>query len=52
MNKLIMTLGKQHSEHFHDEKAYEKFLHNIFPPGHVQEPCKLIELPKSFGNTE
>ncbi|MFW2371938.1 MAG: TusE/DsrC/DsvC family sulfur relay protein [Gammaproteobacteria bacterium] len=52
MHKLVMTLGKQHGEHFHDEKAYEKFLYDIFPHGPVQELCKLAGLPKPLGDTE
>jgi tRNA 2-thiouridine synthesizing protein E len=52
MHKLVMTLGKQHGEHFHDEKAYEKFLYDIFPHGPVQELCKLAGLPKPVGDTE
>jgi len=52
MHKLVMTLGKQHGEHFHDEKAYEKFLYDIFPHGPVQELCKLAGLPKPLDDTE
>ena len=52
MHKLVMTLGKQHGEHFHDEKAYDKFLYEIFPHGPVQEFCKLAGLPKPVGDTE
>ena len=51
MHKLVMTLGKQHGEHFHDKKAYEKFLYSIFPYGPVQELCKLAGLPKPVGDT-
>jgi len=52
MRKLVLTLGKQHGEHFHDEKTYEKFLYDIFPHGPVQELCKLAGLPKPLGDTE
>ena len=52
MHKLVITLGKQHGEHFHDEKAYEKFLYDIFPHGPVQELCKLAGLPKPLADTE
>ena len=52
MHKLVITLGKQHGEHFHDEKVYEKFLYDIFPHGPVQELCKLAGLPKPLADTE
>jgi tRNA 2-thiouridine synthesizing protein E len=52
MHKLVLTLGKQHGEHFHDEKAYEKFLYDLFPRGPVQELCKLAGLPKPLGDIE
>lgn len=52
MHKLVMTLGKQHGEHFHDEKSYQKYLYDIFPHGPVQELCKLAGLPKPIGDTE
>jgi len=46
MHKLVMTLGKCHGQHFHDQKAYEKFLYELFPRGPVPELCKLAGLPK------
>jgi TusE/DsrC/DsvC family sulfur relay protein len=46
MHELVMTLGKHHGEHFHDHKAYEKFLYQLFPRGPVPELCKLAGLPK------
>ncbi len=46
MHKLVMTLGKYHGQHFHDHKAYEKFLYEHFPRGPVPELCKLAGLPK------
>ena len=52
MHKLVLTLGKHHGEHFHDEKAYEQFLYDIFPHGPVQELCKLAGLPKPVEDTE
>ena len=52
MHKLVLTLGKQHGEHFHDEKTYEKFLYEMFPHGPVQELCKLAGLPKPLGDTQ
>lgn len=52
MHKLVMTLGRQHGEHFHDKKEYEKFLYQIFPHGPVQELCKLAGLPKPLDDVE
>lgn len=52
MHKLVTTLGRQHGQHFHDEKQYEKFLYKIFPHGPVQELCKLAGLPKPIDDTE
>ena len=52
MHKPVKTSGKQHGEHFHDKKAYAKFLYGIFPHGPVQVPCKLAGLAKSLGDAE
>jgi tRNA 2-thiouridine synthesizing protein E len=52
MHKLVLSLGKHHGEHFHDEKAYEHFLYKLFPRGPVQELCKLAGLAKPVGDTE
>lgn len=46
MRKLVMTLGKYHGQKFHDHKAYEKYLYQLFPHGPVTELCKLAGLPK------
>jgi len=46
MHKLVMSLGKYHGQHFHDHKAYEKFLYEQFPRGPIPELCKLAGLPK------
>jgi len=46
MHKLVMTLGKHHGQHFHDHKAYQKFLYELYPRGPVPELCKLAGLPK------
>lgn len=46
MHQLVMTLGKQHGEHFRDRKEYEAFLYRLFPKGPVLELCKLAGLPK------
>lgn len=52
MHKLVTTLGRQHGEHFHDEKEYEKYLYKIFPHGPVQELCKLAGLPKPLDDVD
>ena len=45
MHKLVMTLGKCHGEHYHDRKAYENFLYELFPHGPIPALCKLAGLP-------
>jgi len=52
MHKPVKTSGKQHGEHFHDKKAYAKFLYGIFPHGPVQVPCKLAGLAKPLGDAQ
>jgi TusE/DsrC/DsvC family sulfur relay protein len=52
MHKLVESLGKHHGEHFHDHKAYEKFLYELFPHGPIEELCKLAGLPKPVGDVE
>jgi len=46
MHRLVMTLGKHHGESFHDHKAYENYLYELFPHGPIPELCKLAGLPK------
>jgi tRNA 2-thiouridine synthesizing protein E len=46
MHKLVMTLGRHHGKDFHDRKAYERYLYELFPHGPVPELCKLAGLPK------
>lgn len=46
MHQVIMTLGKQHGEHFSDQKEYEKYLYKLFPKGPIQQLCRLAGLPR------
>jgi tRNA 2-thiouridine synthesizing protein E len=46
MHQLVRTLGKHHGERFHEEKAYEAFLYELFPKAPVARLCKLAGLPK------
>ncbi|HEB57868.1 MAG TPA: TusE/DsrC/DsvC family sulfur relay protein [Gammaproteobacteria bacterium] len=46
MRKLVLTLGRHHGEPFHDAKAYEEFLYELFPTSPVAELSKLAGLPK------
>jgi tRNA 2-thiouridine synthesizing protein E len=46
MHVLVRTLGRQHGERFHDEKAYERHLYRLFPSDPVRALCKLAGLPK------
>ncbi|MEN8130614.1 MAG: TusE/DsrC/DsvC family sulfur relay protein [Pseudomonadota bacterium] len=45
MHKLVLTLGKHHGQHFHEQEAYKKFLYELFPHGPVRMLCKLAGLP-------
>jgi len=51
MRQLVLTLGRQHGEHFHDRKSYEKFLYRLFPRDPVRELCKLAGLPRPEPDT-
>ncbi len=51
MRQLVLTLGRQHGEHFHDRKTYEKFLYRLVPRDPVRELCKLAGLPKPEPDT-
>lgn len=52
MHKLVMTLGKNIGKHFHDHKAYEKYLYELFPHGPIPELCKLAGLSKPSSEFE
>ncbi|MEN8108255.1 MAG: TusE/DsrC/DsvC family sulfur relay protein [Pseudomonadota bacterium] len=45
MHDIVLTLGKQKGEHFHNRKAYEKHIYSLFPRDPVHELCKLAGLP-------
>lgn len=51
MRQLVLSLGRQHGEHFHDRKTYEKFLYRLFPRDPVRELCKLAGLPRPEPDT-
>lgn len=51
MHQLVLSLGRQHGVHFHDRKAYEKFLYRLFPRDPMRELCKLAGLPKPEPDT-
>ncbi len=44
MHTLIQDLGSK-SKQFHDRKAYEKHIYNLFPRDPIGEICKLAGLP-------
>jgi len=44
MHKVVRELGKKDA-HFHDQKAYEKHIYNLFPKDPTHEVCKLAGLP-------
>ena len=51
MRQLVLILGRQHGVHFHDRKAYEKILYQLFPRDPMRELCKLAGLPKPEPDT-
>ena len=51
MHQIVQTLGQMHGMHFHDRKAYEKFMYRLFPRDPVRELCKLAGLPKPEPDT-
>jgi tRNA 2-thiouridine synthesizing protein E len=44
MHAMVKTLGRK-NVHFHEKKAYEKHIYNLFPKDPVHELCKLSGLP-------
>ncbi len=52
MHKLVMTLGKNKGEHFHDQESYKNFLYELFPHGPVRVLSKLAGLPKPVNDVE
>jgi tRNA 2-thiouridine synthesizing protein E len=46
MRQLVLNLGRQSGEHFHDRKHYEKFVYKLFPRDPIRELCKLAGLSK------
>lgn len=45
MHQLVMTLGKNIGDRFHDHKAWEKHIYSLFPTNPLNEICKLAGLP-------
>ena len=45
MHKIVRTLGKTKGDHFHNQKAYEKHIYQLFPVDPIHEICKLAGLP-------
>ena len=37
MRQLVLNLGRQSGEHFHDRKTYEKFVYRLFPRDPIRE---------------
>ena len=44
MHKVVRELGNK-DKHFHDQKAYEKHIYQLFPKDPTHEVCKLAGLP-------
>lgn len=45
MRELVMTLGKQHGEHFHDREKYKEFIYKLFPYCPIGTIARLAGLP-------
>ncbi len=46
MHLVIKDLGQSLGKTFKEEKAYKKFLYELFPTDPIRELCKLAGLPK------
>ena len=51
MHQIVLTLGKQKGQLFHERKDYERFLYELFSTDPVHELCKLAGLPKPQPDT-
>lgn len=45
MHQIVCTLGKAKGRRFHEQKAYEKHIYQLFPKDPAHEVCKLAGLP-------
>lgn len=45
MHSMVRTLGKSKGSRFHNQKAYEKHIYDLFPTDPIHELCKLAGLP-------
>lgn len=45
MHRIVRTLGKTKGSHFHNQKAYEQHIYQLFPSDPVHGLCKLAGLP-------
>lgn len=51
MHQMVLDLGAQHGERFHDRKAYEQHLYRLFPTDPIHELCRLAGLPRPEPDT-
>ncbi len=45
MHIMVRSLGKTKGAHYHDQKAYERHIYQLFPADPIHELCKLAGLP-------
>ncbi len=46
MHLVVKDLGQSLGKSFHEEKAYVKFLYELFPSDPIRQLCKIAGLPK------
>ena len=46
MHLVLKDLGKSLGKRFHEEKAYVKYLYELFPADPISQLCKIAGLPK------
>ena len=51
MRQMVLDLGRQHGDRFHDRKAYEQHIYGLFPTDPIHALCQLAGLPRPEPDT-